>query len=294
MLQTLENKPTQEAKKVLAAVSTTVLPQPFDVDITSRYGTTEETVNSVLAEIRRKLGIAQNDHSRQAQSKIVDFLSNTLSEITFADVDKMAVRARLGQRGDLRLDLYEIRFYQNFNKRLADSGLRKSEVQKTVREPDAFEHLKPITYVRERNMSISFFVKNFLTGRNNYTVLLVADRSDFFLEIGQAWKIYHDEVDVTQKTPHQIFKAFLDVYGIDITMGKKTKKYFNHEMIKQIPNETKKSITFQAPLVKDVEYFHSVEYGGMKNSDVVEVIQAYIIDIDKYKDSLRRHGTLVK
>ena len=39
MLQTLKNRSPQEAKKVLAAVSTTILPQPFEVDFTSRYGT---------------------------------------------------------------------------------------------------------------------------------------------------------------------------------------------------------------------------------------------------------------
>lgn len=294
MLQTLENKSAQEAKKVLAAVSTTVLPQPFEVDFISQYGMSEETVNSVLAEIRRKLGIAQNDHSRQAQSKIVDFLSNTLSEITFANVDKMAVRARLGQRGDLSLNLYEIRYGKDFNKKLTYSGLRRSEVQKTLKNPDAFEHLKPITYVRERNLSISFLLKNFITGGNKYTAFVVADRSDFFLEIENVWKIYHDEVDVTQKTPHQIFEAFLDVYGIDITMGGQIKKYFNHEMIKKNPNETKELITFQVPLTGGVEYFQKVEFGGLKNSDVVEVFQVYMIDMDKYKDSLKRHGTIVK
>lgn len=294
MLQTLKNRSAQEARKVLAAASATVLPQPFDVDFASRYGTTEEAVNSVLSEIRRNVGVAPNDHSRQAQSKIVDFLSETLSETTFAEADRTAARARLGQRGDLSLGLYEIRYVEDFNERLAESGLRKSEVQKTAKDPDAFEHLKPITFVRDKNRSISFLVKNFLTGSNSYTALIVAERSDFFLEVDSAWKIYHDEVDVAQKTPHQIFKAFLDIYGADIIMGGKTKKYFNHEMVSQNPNETKKTLAFEALQEHGADYYGYVESGGSDNADFLEVFQAYMINRSKYKDSLRRHGTLVK
>ena len=65
-------------------------------------------------------------------------------------------------------------------------------------------------------------------------------------------------------------------------------------MIKQNPNETKKTVTFQAPLEKDVDYFHNVEFGGLKDSDVVELFQAYMINMHQYKNSLRKHGTMVK
>jgi hypothetical protein len=109
------------------------------------------------------------------------------------------------------------------------------------------------------------------------------------LQVDRAFKIYHSEVDLDDALdPLEVLLAFIDKYGVDITVGDETGKFVMY-----------KSIPLGNP-PKDVNFFSvpgAVESGTNLRSgfhfkateNTLEVAVGYMINETKYLADLEKH-----
>lgn len=115
MLKTLENKNAREAESLLASVATRLLPQP---DMASQEDELSESEAArLLQEIQADLRLDPADQSPEAKTKVLEFLYNEMSKPLKSGPRRDQARARLGQKGYLRPDMYRIRFGDSFHER---------------------------------------------------------------------------------------------------------------------------------------------------------------------------------
>ena len=101
MLKTLSRFDRRTIERVLSDVTTAFLPTP---EIASQEQTRFDSslYENVKAEINQLLQIDPSDLSLVNRAKVLEFLAHEMSEIALAEADIEAIKARIGQRGEVR------------------------------------------------------------------------------------------------------------------------------------------------------------------------------------------------
>jgi hypothetical protein len=288
MLQTLKNRNASEIQFVLSNLATQVLPN-------ARYSESQKTTadySDVIAEIRQRLNLSQEDQSYRAITKIQKTIADEITQSIYAGIDLSVVKSRLGQKGQLSQNLYTFKFADIYNK-FGGVGVRKSAVLELLKKPDQSQHLHPEFFQEDAEKSVSLFTKTTICEdeNKNYTLLVSAQRKGFVQHISEAWKIYHSEVDLSHaELPEEVLRAFVDRFGLEISIANKVGKFFWNEThpLKQ-QGETDLIKIMETPIPKFVTF---VQFLPTENS--IRISHAYAVNLDKYWDSLRSHGMLIE
>src|SRR5262245_12536609 len=226
-LSVLKDQAPEEAAAVLAGVARSFLPDPGIESPPPLDAAQIRVREQVLNEVRNHLKLSAYDQSRQAQTKILDFLNKTMVDLILPPAKIPTVRARLGQRGDLRPELYQIKFgasFQDEEKR----GIRRSHVVRAMQEPDAVEHLAPDWSSESPYPAFSLYLKHQgEAGPNRFILLVQAVRKDDVQLVGPAWRVYLKEVDLSgADSPLDVLGAFVEVYGLKLSIGQSEPRKF--------------------------------------------------------------------
>ena len=141
MLNSLSRLEPEFAEVVLSCVTLSLVPKPgieYEVGFSEILGDVEE---QVLGETRQRLKLSASDTSDQARIKVLELLSKEMSNSVLGRADEALIKARLGQRGDLRSDLYEVKFEDPYHKEFVKLGTRPLHVEQAIHRPDDVEHL---------------------------------------------------------------------------------------------------------------------------------------------------------
>ena len=207
------------AARVLAAATATLLPTPERTVAVQQPSSAHGPAKDLLAEARERLGLDQNDLSATARSRLLALLGDQMANAVLGGADEGRIKQRLGQRGELPLDLYKIHFPEDFNELVAPRAITQGDVERVLNEPDDVEHL--LTDITDGEAG-SLYVKTYgeESSRNRYTLLVDAKRQGDTLNVSTAWRIYHSDIVVQlAETPLGLLRAFVDIYGVPFSIG---------------------------------------------------------------------------
>ena len=232
MLQVLQELDPKEAEAVLASLTFNLLPNP-DVETHSTYITVDPARREqVRFEILRHLRLDAKDNSLEARARLYQFLAEELNRIALSHTDQEKVRARLGQRGDLRSNLYEIQITDTFRLGVASRGIRRNHVLAALVSPDSVEHLLPERFGAESGQGLSLYVKAHQSKGKSmpFSLLILSRRSGFVQYILDAWRVYKADVTVYKpESPIDMLLALVEQYGLLIRIGTRRAKFFLYQ-----------------------------------------------------------------
>lgn len=291
-LPSLNGREPAEVEGILANLTLGMLPSPT---LTEESSPPKELRERLINEIRIRLRLKKEDYSSKAMSKIYDYLAKEIGRVALAQVDVKEIKSRLGQRGDLAASLYKVEFTPQFVDGYERHGVDRANVELALRAPDGVEHVHPAGLGIEDDKATSLYLKRFSNSSkpsNAFTLLVACQRIGYVQRVGHAWMIFHSDVDLSKaKTPSEVLRAFVDKYGLDITVGEKTGRFFWYERV-AVPRDKKTNIvTFKHIEGLDMEVNFQQ---GLIFPDAVEIVYAFSINNTAYEADLLKHGIKTK
>jgi hypothetical protein len=291
MLQTLRKYDPKEAQRILSSLTTELLPDP-EVGNRGADFTIDPVLHSdVWKEIRRRVKVDPTDTSPETRGRVFEFLFTEMSQIALPNSELDSVKAKLSFRGELRPDLYDVRFVPKF--RTAEAhGIRRNHVLEAIRNADDVEHLNLLD--GEELLSLFLRTHKDFPSRDPFVLLVLADRVGARLEVFDAFRAYLSDIDLSAaQRPSDILRLIVEKYGLNITIG--------HITSKLILNQT---VTIEGRLdPKTFAKVHAHEGSSVLAAAVWRkrallnsygIGLAFALDQTKYAADLRKHGVNVK
>lgn len=300
MLDTLRNLDDHDALILLSSTVHSLLPDPgVGSRITDVLNAPAKSREQLLHELRHKLKLKDDDQSPTAQAKIFETLSFEISKYALKNADIGQIKARLGARGDLDPRSYEIDISPAERNTLAPRGIRPNHIEDALHNPDEVQHLNS----EPHNILVSLFLKRVGSGRDAFTLFVMAQRVGYTLGVRDALRIYHADVDIRgAREPVMVLRAFLNTYGLPIQIGPRSSSLLLNEVFPFVgtKKEFDSMITVAGTPRFDQDghliHFSTDGFGWLyvarrhPHLSVVEIAIAYAYNQRKYFDDLRRHG----
>ncbi len=290
MSSIIDSIDAKEKPKVFAAVAKAILPNPAVETLFEQSSVPEELQKQVLAEIRTLLDISTEDSSNLASTRIYDYLTKEIRRHTIRHTRERLVKQRIGGKGLLPPSLYSIKLTDYFKGTSLADGVSQIQVQRTIAEPFLVQHLSPSPNLERDTANLSLYVGNYDGPQQGHecTLLVITTRKGDEQQVYSAWIIFHPEVEIPRMTePLQIFKSFVDVYGLYFRVGESLpRKFVLYDAIVQRQTKTK-IISIVNPENHDYRMEHMIRVSSL---NVIEVAMAFCIDVDKYRATLKAHG----
>jgi hypothetical protein len=220
MIKALESLDQKIAAGLLARAALSVAYASKSLD--------DELVRKIIEEARNRLRLSEEANDPESLERIASLLDEE-SDKLLPEPNTTSALFRLAERGDLPSDLYEINIIPN----VADVYrkhffLEKDIIETTIRAPTLEQHYGPARKPQEPVM-VSLFLRSFRTRwpLKDFSVIVVAQRSGFKLDVHQAWRIYPSKVKLDGvRMPVDWLRRFADSYGYEIELGGKTGNFF--------------------------------------------------------------------
>lgn len=275
---------------ILAGLAQELLPNPGISALELPRGASHQLYGELLVDFRKQLKIAQNDNSPSAINKLISFISFQLEQDILKSSKIHSLRERVGQKGNLRPDLYDISFSQNFIDLNSTLGISKERVRKLIENPDFVEHLLPEKYGMESGIATSLFVQTSTKPEAN-SLLVLALRTKAKLRVDGAWIIFHDEIDTSKiQSPLDLLKVFVERYGVKILCGSVSEKFIIYEKSQILFGAATNVFQLVEPpknIEIDARFNHSIK------GNTVEISVAFALNMTEYISGLIRHGVKV-
>ncbi|HKG47613.1 MAG TPA: hypothetical protein VKB02_12840 [Pyrinomonadaceae bacterium] len=303
-LTTLRDKDSREAARVLAALSSSLLPEPGIAETSSHSALDSGVLKSVLAEIRQRLRVSKDDFSINTQSKIYAFVSREISKAALANTSEKNVKDRLGNKGELRPSQYQVLMGEENTRAVIEAlGNKKSHVIEAVTHPDEFVHLQASYTSEDEDIRPTISIKSVIGKRaeDDFILLVISKREGQIQQVGPVFRIYHSEVDLRDiRQPFDILRAFVREYGLTFQIGSVVSKFIENEVIGV--SRSLFNSSFSAPkALKPIEGTKGTYYvpfiagaethvqAPHSEEATMRVLFAFVVDISKYATTMRRH-----
>jgi len=285
MLRALKHFEPREVQSILAGISANLLPES-EVELSSGRIPVDPNLNDrVMQEIYHRLDINPEDESAEARGRIYGLLSREMSDAVLTGVNLKPIKERLGQRGDLRPDLYIMKVRRDVQEELPLRKLKGYEVKASVERPDNYEHLLPEHFGKQYD-AVSVYVKDF-GGIDPYTILVQTHRKGDVQTVFQAWKIYHSDVDLSSvHTPLEQLLAFIGVYGVPARFGYEESTFVLYQEVPRI-GDTFNIASFVGNYPNGTE-LRLFAFFQVKQTSF-EIAIGYAINMSLYYADLRKH-----
>lgn len=287
MLQTLKSYSPQEASVILASVIWHLLPEEL-IEPTTYLTTIDDDVRRrVLGEVYQKLRVSHEDKTEKSQARVLTYIGKEMSRAALAGSDLQEIKNRVGQQGNLRPAAYKVILTSKEEKAFQKYGLSRAQIKTSVNNADDFQHLLPDLFGPVSN-DVSLFVKSFPNEDDPFSLLVQALRDGAKLNVQHAFKIYHSDLDFdTRQEPLDLLLAFVDKYGLRITVGDETGKFV---MYKTVPHHG-------SPISSNFFNFHADDEPTAFRSgfhiklteNTIEIAVGYVINETKYLSDLEKH-----
>jgi hypothetical protein len=294
-LTVLRDKDPKEVARLLSGVAASLLPNPTISSVLNETNVDPEFVKIVLSEIKARLRVRQSDESTKIQSQIYAFLSQEISEATLTREAVGSVEARLGNRGELHPNQYEVRFHGATLERLQAAGNRANNIIEVVTNPDHLVHLKSKYVSDEYDPRVTISTKSIATRRteDKFILFVMSRRVGRIQYVGGAYRVYVSDVKIDDPSdPLDVVRSFAKHLGTTFYIGDKVSKFMLHEAV------ARDDITISDVKVPDFVADHRygiVLIGGKSSITAVggeaifEIVLAFVLDLTKYLADLRRH-----
>jgi hypothetical protein len=176
-----------------------------------------------------KAKVDLSNPSTKARSKLLDVANNALMSVALGSTHRKA-EDTLGDFGLLSPRLYEVEIGQPLKSEFAEHGLTKNEIKQAVNYPDAHQHLSPPPDFQLGAEMLSLFARV----RNRTEVVetnaspewsfVIANRNGHKVLGLDGYRIERKKLATSGplETPLDLFRAFCDVYGCDLSLDQKS------------------------------------------------------------------------
>ncbi len=281
----------QQENEILLSMIKDYLPSPQTIASSLNNPAQTQIRDDILIEVRRRLRINLEDQSDRAKAMILGFLADEVGNYVSTPISSNTIKSRLGDQGFLRADQYEIKFGDTFQNVFIRLGLTRAEARDVITHPDQVQHhTPPDAFNPDKDGELSIYCKTYTNTEpdKTYTVLINGRRQGYVIAFMSGWLVYHSDVDISSaQTPLEMLEAFAKTYGITFSVGKSLpNKFFYYESIPIIPQSHTQILGFPSNLKNLLgELVTRVSSLGF-----VEVRSAYVIDVSKYVNDLKKHG----
>lgn len=301
VLKALGRVPVKQRGLLLAAAVDQLVPKPRLTEVRTFHGQTEELVQATIAEARRTLRLREGDNTPNARKQLLDFFARGMSEQLLTPRSERHARERLGAKGSLDLEAYQLVFGDYFDREIRKSGIRKSDVREAIKRADAVQHF-PLRLEEEPTaelVSLVTVTRDEPTARN--TLLVEMMRQKDRLRVSNVWRVFHSDVDLTRaRAPLDVLRAFLGVFGLDVVLANRGRaRLVEQEAIplNDLPGNVRLLVQQQqfkqivtVPDTRPGSPFVITSYFRVSPLGVLEIQLCYAVDTARYLATLRQHG----
>ncbi len=295
MLNSLKDYSKSDAQDFLAAVTASLLPKP-SIDSNGNLPRGDKDLyRQVLAESRQRLNLSADDESREATSRLLEFLGDQISEAVLNGANVHSIKARLGASGSLRPDQYDIQLKPFFREVMAYLHVTEAEVYETLASPHDVEHFHTEAQADRMEMRMSLYMRNFGSGEDRHVLLIVSKREGANQLPSSVWRVFYSDVDLrAARSPLDVLRSFADVYGISFRIGDaRPAKLHLREVVPVPPNLSPKDMLSRYAFTDIPESFHDGTFArSMRFSPLGAVIFefAFCVDMLRYRGDFEKHG----
>ena len=292
MTQTLQQLTSDRRARFLARIAERYLPNP-GIDPPSEISPEDAAIQErILEEIKAHLRITSEEEP-DAQKALINYLSEGMSRAVLENADLKAIEYRLGQRGELPISSYKVKFGST-GRKLKMLGLTTNSVRTAIYHADEIQHLH-YSEPEQPDRDLSLFLKHQISpGQDSYTLLVIGMREGSVINVAAAWRIYHLEVNLSNaRSPMDYLQAFVEVYGLEFQVGDQYGKFITDIFVpKNLLSGNTEFLRDKAlqKVTATFRFFRRTE-GLIRQG--VEVAVAFEIDISKYRGDLIKHGVKV-
>ncbi|MFJ2988313.1 hypothetical protein ACIPF8_10630 [Collimonas sp. NPDC087041] len=292
MLATLKNFDPVARDGILASYVHALLPNPA-LEASPKSEFPDDLYKKLREEIGRELRIGPGD-SPEIRQKILRFLSDQIRQNIIASKKIGEIRDRVAHKGDLPIGLYQIKYSDNFIKLSESMGVKRTDINAAIKNPDHVEHLNFIDGINDFGTVVTLISKTF-RGSDPYVLLLMALREKTSLKIDGAWLIFHSDVDLSgAQTASEVLERFLNTFGTDVKVmnaneqlsaeGGEGKLILN----KTFPMRPGAPAGIQTTNPEKTE--SDIKFCWKQSISTLSIVCAFSVDITKYSATLRKHG----
>ena len=293
MISTLENFDKVTAAGILARAALSIEDQDNPAGI-PKLPQEMKLRQTIIIEIREKLGVSPNDQSPQTLDRLGEILDKECESL-IGRVDSDSALRRLSEKGELPSDLFKIEIIQNIEKFHGKKfPEEKKFIESAVRSPDQEQHFGPPANPGEPFL-ISLFAKYFPNQYplRGFTMLIAGQRKGLVLNVHQAWRIYPDIVNLNGvRDLVDMLRRFSDVFGAEIELGGKRGHFI---LAADIPKgqdvETSLKIDSNLPLAKSKKVITFTSFlQGNPLGGSNQVALGIGINLDQYAEVIKSRG----
>jgi hypothetical protein len=282
------DRPT--ANGVLAAAALSSAPDPGVGErpvVLQKYG---KEAAAVLSEIREQLNVSPENDSPETRARIAKVLTDALRQSILTSANQTEVLTRVGAAGQLSPVAYNVVQPNDFQATFFSLGLSRNYVEDAVKHPDDYQHLLT-EGMPDDWKDISLFMKRVMSReeRKRHWLLVQTHRMGLDQIAIAGWQIFPDDVNIERaRRPIDVLKAFVDVFGVPITVGERTARFIESELY-PIATTSRIDAKFQGD---PKDRFMSIS-NAINSKGEMRIGVAYCVDLPKYRRALRVHGVKV-
>lgn len=286
MLKTLQDHDRTTAELVLSAYTNSLLPSPgFNGE--EDHGIDLTLYKEVKEEIHHLLKVSPSSLSQHERGRVFEFLAREMSEVALAGADVKRIKDQLGERGQLRPDLYEIEFEDSSFRVAEIFGIRKKHVMEAIRHPDLVEEVNTLS----SGLVLYLKTHNKMNERDRFSLVVTSVRTGSTIYVRTAFRIYHSDVGVSiSLSPTSLLKALAETYGMVIRVGLTEAKFLSEISIEESAG------TRLSELIKTRDPGKGLAHVVIDESSIgrLYVLRlVFVIDRISYAADLRRRGVHV-
>ena len=209
------------ANGILAAAALANGPDPGVGERPLLLRTYEKEASQLSPKYESRLNISKDSDPEEAHALVAKVISDTLRQSILENAHTDAILKRLGNAGRLPSAAYILIQPPEFQTMFYRLGVSRNNVDDAVKHPDDHQHLMT-DGMPETWQDLSLFLK-FVASREQdrrHWLLVQAHRIGVDQRVGAAWRIYLNDINLTAaRQPVDVLKAFVESYGVPITIG---------------------------------------------------------------------------
>lgn len=255
-------------------------------------------VHAVIVEIaqRTKTKVGEERH-RFYQLK---YVSDELSRMFLSAEASNAAAERLGARGELRPDLYKVKFPGGFD---ADLQPPRESVRSAIYKAESWQHFDPWFDSKDGEEPMSLFARSMRGGRTEspMTLLVLTLRNRNTLNVVRGLQVFHDDVRFADvSAPIDILRAFAETFGISFEIADRPRTKFLHATsIPLYSVQSDLSVVDIGNLYKfpaDTLRYTLLNLVRVRKAPeghrILDIGLSIVLDTERYETSLKRHGAV--
>lgn len=297
MIKLLQDIDRKEAEELLSAFANSLLPDPginppSDVQSRARY-------ERLVQEARRVVQVSAKDDSVRARSKLLKLVADEMLGVALSREEEKTAKERLGGRGELPIGQYEIKFGDSFTDLEETRGLTRGEVGNTILHPDAVEIVHVLKTSDGTEESSALAAKKVARNNRSFIILVQFAYKKTHISVGYAWLV-PGSIDLFEAPrPSDVLRRFVEVFGVGFRLFGLPETLLILGKAIPTPDALLTPPVSAAQVMANIQFADEPKHYQfcntfrMSGAGILEIVVAYVVDLDKYLASLREHGVRV-